>query len=166
MSTIVYHFFFSSLRRPPRSTLFPYTTLFRSLPRVSALFQIANGLTSRIGGGFGYKTPTIFTEESERIQYQNVMPIDDNTNKLEKSYGANADINYRTYIGEDWSFSINQLFFYTYLDNPLLLQNIATNTYQFINSSGYIHTKEQKQISKSVMMILNCFWATLLPITD
>ena len=111
------------------------------LPRVSALFQIANGLTSRIGGGFGYKTPTIFTEESERIQYQNVMPIDDNTNKLERSYGANADINYRTNIGDDWTFSINHLFFYTYLDNPLLLQNIATNTYQFINSSGYIHTK-------------------------
>lgn len=111
------------------------------LPRVSALFKIANGLTSRIGGGFGYKTPTIFTEESERIQYQNVMPIDDNTNKLEKSYGANADINYRTNIGDDWTFSINHLFFYTYLDNPLLLQNITANTYQFINSSGYIHTK-------------------------
>ena len=111
------------------------------LPRISALFQIANGLTSRIGGGFGYKTPTIFTEESERIQYQNVMPIDDNTNKLEKSYGANADINYRTNIGDDWTFSINQLFFYTYLDNPLLLQNPSANLYQFINSSGYIHTK-------------------------
>ena len=81
------------------------------LPRVSALFQIAEGLTSRIGGGFGYKTPTIFTEESERIQYQNVLPIDDKTNKLEKSYGANADINYRIRIGEEWSFSINQLFF-------------------------------------------------------
>lgn len=111
------------------------------LPRVSALFQIANGLTSRIGGGFGYKTPTIFTEESERLQYQNVMPIDDKTNKLEKSYGANADINYRTYIGEDWSFSINQLFFYTYLDNPLLLENSSANLYQFVNSPGYIHTK-------------------------
>ena len=111
------------------------------LPRVSALFKIANGLTSRIGGGFGYKTPTIFTEESERLQYQNVMPIDDKTNKLEKSYGANADINYRTYIGEDWSFSINQLFFYTYLDNPLLLENPSANLYQFVNSPGYIHTK-------------------------
>src|SRR5690606_8184982 len=65
----------------------------------------------------------------------------DNTNKLEKSYGVNADINYRTNIGDDWTFSINHLFFYTYLDNPLLLQNIATNTYQFINSSGYIYTK-------------------------
>jgi outer membrane receptor for ferrienterochelin and colicins len=111
------------------------------LPRVSALFKITNGLTSRIGGGFGYKTPTIFTEESERLQYQNVMPIDDKTNKLEKSYGANADINYRTYIGEDWSFSINQLFFYTYLDNPLLLENPSANLYQFVNSPGYIHTK-------------------------
>src|SRR5262249_61300017 len=27
-------FFFLMIRRPPRSTLFPYTTLFRSLPRV------------------------------------------------------------------------------------------------------------------------------------
>lgn len=111
------------------------------LPRVSALFKIANGLTSRVGGGFGYKTPTIFTEESERIQYQNVMPIDDNTNKLERSYGANADINYRINMGDDWTFSINHLFFYTYLDNPLLLQNTSANVYQFINSSGYIHTK-------------------------
>ncbi|HWK55761.1 MAG TPA: TonB-dependent receptor plug domain-containing protein [Parapedobacter sp.] len=111
------------------------------LPRVSALFHIAEGLTSRVGGGFGYKTPTIFTEESERIQYQNVMPIDDKTNKLEKSYGANADINYSTSIGENWSFSINHLFFYTYLDNPLLLENPSVNLYQFVNSPGYIHTK-------------------------
>src|SRR5260370_23996029 len=27
-------FFFLMIRRPPRSTLFPYTTLFRSLPRL------------------------------------------------------------------------------------------------------------------------------------
>src|SRR5436190_10019457 len=30
----VLFFFFSMIRRPPRSTLFPYTTLFRSLPGV------------------------------------------------------------------------------------------------------------------------------------
>src|SRR3712207_9558843 len=29
-------FFFLMIRRPPRSTLFPYTTLFRSCPRVLA----------------------------------------------------------------------------------------------------------------------------------
>src|SRR2546430_9956650 len=30
---IIYFFFFLMIRRPPRSTLFPYTTLFRSLSR-------------------------------------------------------------------------------------------------------------------------------------
>src|SRR6267142_6148615 len=30
MSTMLYFFFFLMIRRPPRSTLFPYTTLFRS----------------------------------------------------------------------------------------------------------------------------------------
>src|SRR3712207_7288226 len=34
------------IRRPPRSTLFPYTTLFRSAPRVLA---VGPGLTSEAG---------------------------------------------------------------------------------------------------------------------
>src|SRR2546429_2630525 len=29
---LIYIFFFLMIRRPPRSTLFPYTTLFRSVP--------------------------------------------------------------------------------------------------------------------------------------
>src|SRR4030067_3120984 len=33
MPTFVVSFFFLMIRRPPRSTLFPYTTLFRSFPR-------------------------------------------------------------------------------------------------------------------------------------
>src|SRR5690348_18390319 len=32
ISYIFYFFFFLMIRRPPRSTLFPYTTLFRSVP--------------------------------------------------------------------------------------------------------------------------------------
>src|SRR2546421_12344731 len=32
-SLLFLFFFFLMIRRPPRSTLFPYTTLFRSLPR-------------------------------------------------------------------------------------------------------------------------------------
>src|SRR5205807_9662875 len=31
LCTIVFYFFFLMIRRPPRSTLFPYTTLFRSV---------------------------------------------------------------------------------------------------------------------------------------
>src|SRR5690349_25147572 len=33
LSSFLFFFFFLMIRRPPRSTLFPYTTLFRSLPR-------------------------------------------------------------------------------------------------------------------------------------
>src|SRR5258708_31537973 len=39
----VYFFFFLMIRRPPRSTLFPYTTLFRSGLEFLGLFQILAG---------------------------------------------------------------------------------------------------------------------------
>src|SRR5436309_14824065 len=35
--SLIFFFFFLMIRRPPRSTLFPYTTLFRS--RISGRFQ-------------------------------------------------------------------------------------------------------------------------------
>src|SRR5947209_18457806 len=34
------YFFFLMIRRPPRSTLFPYTTLFRSIPRKELSFDV------------------------------------------------------------------------------------------------------------------------------
>jgi len=111
------------------------------LPRFSLLFKLTDKLTSRLGGGFGYKTPNIFTEESERIHYQNVLPISTTSNRLERSYGGNFDINYQTLIGSQLLFNINQLFFYTYLDHPLLLQPQPDGSYQFINARGHIDTK-------------------------
>src|SRR3712207_7624895 len=36
-------FFFLMMRRPPRSTLFPYTTLFRSLDAVAAAAGVSKG---------------------------------------------------------------------------------------------------------------------------
>jgi iron complex outermembrane receptor protein len=114
---------------------------FAFLPRISTLFKITNKLSSRIGGGLGYKTPTIFTEESERIQYKGVVPINSRDNKLEKSYGANMDVNYKTAIGEQVSFSLNHLFFYTYLNNPLTLTPGAGGSYTLQNSVGHIDTR-------------------------
>lgn len=111
------------------------------LPRASLLFKINPKLTSRIGGGFGYKAPTIFTEETERIQYQHLLPIN-TTNILEKSYGANGDVNYRTGLFDGKvTLSINQLFFYTFLDNPLTLQSTSNGLYQLVNSSGHLDSK-------------------------
>lgn len=114
---------------------------FAFLPRISAQFTITEKLTSRLGGGLGYKAPTIFTEESETIQYQNVLPIDSSFNKLETSYGANFDVNYKTRIADAVSLNINQLFFYTYVNDPLLLFSLPNGNLQFINSDGFIDTK-------------------------
>jgi outer membrane receptor for ferrienterochelin and colicins len=112
---------------------------FALLPRISVLFKTRLKFTSRLGGGLGYKAPTIFTEESERLQYQNVLPISHHINRLERSYGANWDLNYRTQLGE-LTFTINHLFFYTYLNHPLALSSRSTE-YEFQNLSGYIETK-------------------------
>src|SRR5215203_1461574 len=43
---LVNFFFFLMIRRPPRSTLFPYTTLFRSRARVRAKPSSRRGLPS------------------------------------------------------------------------------------------------------------------------
>src|SRR2546426_7938405 len=44
------------IRRPPRSTLFPYTTLFRSIFRISSAGTLTNllSLSTAIGYGFVY----------------------------------------------------------------------------------------------------------------
>ncbi|MEH6308731.1 MULTISPECIES: TonB-dependent receptor [Olivibacter] len=111
------------------------------LPRISALFTVSPQVTSRLGGGLGYKTPTIFTEETERIQFRSVLPISPQANKLERSYGASYDINYRTTLFENISLSVNQLFFYTRINDPLLTEFTGSGTVQLVNVDGYVDTK-------------------------
>lgn len=114
---------------------------FALLPRISLLLKFSNKLSSRIGGGMGYKTPNIFTEESERLLFRNVYPVDEDVNKLEKSYGVNADINYKTKWADGRvSFSINHLFFYTRIHDPLLLR-VNGGNYFFTNVDGHFDSK-------------------------
>ena len=117
-----------------------YGTVF--LPRFSSLFKINDKFTSRLGGGLGYKAPTLFTEDSERLQYNGVMGINPQSNDLEKSYGLNLDFNYRTSLfNENVSFSVNHLFFLTRINNPLLLMSTGASAYQFVNVVGNVETK-------------------------
>jgi len=112
---------------------------FELLPRVSAMLKPSPKLTVRLGGGLGYKTPTVFNEEAEKTQFQNILPVNQSITQNERSAGGNFDINYRTRIG-DIGFTINQLFFYTRLNKPLVL-TASGNNYQFVNAAGYIDTK-------------------------
>jgi outer membrane receptor for ferrienterochelin and colicins len=113
---------------------------FELLPKISAMYRITPKITARLGGGFGYKTPTVFNEESERYQLQNILPINFARTGNERSLGGNFDVNYRTKIG-DVGFSINQLFFYTRLNQPLILTSTGSGNQEFTNANGHIDTK-------------------------
>jgi outer membrane receptor for ferrienterochelin and colicins len=112
------------------------------LPRISGLYKISSHFTTRLGGGLGYKAPTVFTEEAERIELRNVLPIDVANTKAEHSYGANYDITYKTALFDNKvSFSINQLFFYTRIDNPILLTPLTNGDLQYLQPQGDLNTK-------------------------
>src|SRR2546427_6160360 len=49
MRFLLYFFFFLMIRRPPRSTLFPYTTLFRSVVGVVEVSLIRPGVVPVVG---------------------------------------------------------------------------------------------------------------------
>ena len=119
------------------------------LPRISGLWKINEHLSTRLGGGLGYKAPTVFTEDAERIQFRNVLPIDVTTTKAERSYGANYDINYRTTLFEDKvGFSINQMFFYTRINNPILLTAVTGGNLEYVQPKGNLDTKGMETNAK------------------
>jgi iron complex outermembrane receptor protein len=113
------------------------------LPRLSFMYKFTSKLTSRIGGGLGYKSPTLFSEEAESKSFRNIQPLDLNKVKAEKSLGANFDINYKTSISNEIDISINQLFFYTVLNDPLILSTspLPNGNYEFYNANGNLSSK-------------------------
>jgi outer membrane receptor for ferrienterochelin and colicins len=106
------------------------------LPRISLLYRKGKNFSARLGGGLGYKTPTIFTELTEERAYRNLMPVDRDKIIPERSTGGNFDFNYRTAIGEHFSLSVNQLFFITDLRNYLVLKD-STGIPSFFYNSAY-----------------------------
>ncbi|MHA6279889.1 TonB-dependent receptor [Salinimicrobium sp. CAU 1759] len=115
------------------------------LPRLSAMVEFSDAWTARLGGGLGYKTPTVFTEDAERIQFRNVMPIDVSETQAERSVGANFDINYRTKLFEVIDFSLNTLFFYTRVNDPIILtpgvSDAFNEHYVYRQPNGYLDTR-------------------------
>lgn len=113
------------------------------LPRLALLWKINASASSRIGGGLGYKLPTIFLQESEEVAFRNVLPINIENTKAEHSVGLNWDINYRGYLGDELTFSINQMFFYTQLNSPIVANSdsLDNGILSYENASGYIDTK-------------------------
>lgn len=114
---------------------------FFALPRISALYKLNSKLSMRLGSGLGYKTPTVFSEDAERLQFRNVLPIDVSNTTAEQSIGSNFDVNYKTNLTDHLFFSLNTLLFYTQINNPLVLTALDNGVNQFKQPDGYIDTK-------------------------
>ena len=111
------------------------------LPRINLLLNLDENWTARIGGGIGYKLPTIFSEEAEFRTFQNILPITIEGTNAETSLGGNLDVNYKTILFDEVSFSINNLLFYTQLYNPLILVQHSNNDFLFVNADGNTNSK-------------------------
>jgi outer membrane receptor for ferrienterochelin and colicins len=112
------------------------------LPRFSALWKIDEHFSTRLSAALGYKAPTVFTEEAERIQFKNVLPLDPVNSSAERSHGLNADINYRTGLLDNrMALSINQMVFYTRIQDPILLSSDGNNSMRYIQPQGHIMTR-------------------------
>lgn len=111
------------------------------LPRLSLLMKWNDNLSSRLGGGLGYKIPNMFTEEAEQYAFRNLLPINKDEIEAERSYGFNFDINYNTILFEALTFTINNLFFYTKIEDPVVLIFNGNNFYEFSTLSGNYNSK-------------------------
>ncbi len=120
------------------------------LPRVSLLYKLNQKLSSRIGAGYGYKTPTMFTEEAERRQFQNILPIVAESMANERSVGLNWDINYSTRVA-GIGLHINHLFYFTRLNNPLILTPTGSGEFEFRNGQGDLNTRGMETNLRLVM---------------
>jgi len=110
------------------------------LPRISLLWKSNDKLSTRLGGGLGYKIPDIFTEDAATLNFRNVKPISPDNLDAERSYGANLDVNYKSSLTDHIFFSINQLFYLTEISNALLLENISPTEYIFSNAPENIRS--------------------------
>lgn len=108
-----------------------------ALPRVSLLYRFNDEWTTRIGGGFGYKNPTMFTEDADRLLFRNVLSASRDL-KAERSRGGTFDVNYRKTFAEKLSVNLNQMFFYTQITDPIVMRLRPDDFFEFRNEDSSV----------------------------
>lgn len=111
------------------------------LPRVSLMYTGVANTTMRIGGGLGYKLPTPFSEDAERLQFQGVQPLRTDTLDAERSTGVNADVNHSLQLGDSLALDLNLLLFYTRVNDPLQLVAVGDDEYAWSQPVPYMDTR-------------------------
>jgi len=122
------------------------------LPRLAAMYHFSDKFFTRLSGGLGYKLPTPFTDEAERTRYQNII-IPSNL-KVEKSSGVNLDFNYKTALTEDLLLNLNQEFFITKINNPILANKTLLQN-NIVNLNNYKGSTLSRGINTNIKLSLD-----------
>ena len=87
------------------------------LPRLALFYKPNNRWSWRFAGGLGYKAADIFTlAEPSPLLFNNASSL-----KAERSAGLNTDINYHALLWDKVGFAINQAFYFTRINDPLVM---------------------------------------------
>lgn len=104
------------------------------LPRISALWKISPKLSSRLGGGLGYKVPSMFTEQAALLNYEGIGTIDNQAVDAEYSSGVNLDVDFKTVLFSSVTLSVNQMIYLTNIHRPLILVPQQGQAFAFENA--------------------------------
>jgi iron complex outermembrane receptor protein len=110
---------------------------FFPLPRVALLYKIREGLSARIGGGFGYQVPTIFNVLPDQSDFSNVRSVSKQVAAI-TSRGANLGLNYVTDLSDELTLAYDQTFFVTRINKPIIPESdsLLKGVYYFKNANA------------------------------
>ena len=109
------------------------------LPRIAFFYKPTKDFSVRLSSGAGYKTPNIFTSQSVSTNLRTLLPVTPDL-KSEHSVGINFDLNYNFTIGESITATLNQAFYFTGINDPLVLRDNGSGFIGLSNSSQQIRS--------------------------
>ncbi|MFD2935870.1 TonB-dependent receptor [Spirosoma flavum] len=103
------------------------------LPRLSVKLKPSEPWTVRLSVGTGYKTPNLFVNQTPgalnvSLIFPRLLPIDVANVKAERSVGANVDIAYTKSFESGLSVQVDQAFYYTYVNSPVVSAFASTSS--------------------------------------
>lgn len=120
------------------------------LPRIAIFHRLNKHWATRAGVGYGYKTPNALSPQNTDIPIQLILPLSAAV-KAEHSVGYNAELNYKFEWGGENQLFINQAFFLTQLNNPIVTTPNLLFAYNFSNAAKPVVSKGSDTYIKAVI---------------
>lgn len=127
------------------------------LPKLSLLARVAEGVSTRLGAGLGYKAPSVFLEPSEERAFRGVLPLGGDID-AERSEGGSVDVNVSRLIFDRLGISINQAFYFTNIENALVpAMDTDEGSLRYTSSTGIVRSQAWETNAKFTLGHIKLF---------